>query len=151
MLGAWGESCQRSFQSLAGMNSKYFCQYWMSLWIQETSPQKGIQDIPLPRFRSTLKDSRRKTRQRKMVMAVPRRKGLITNRSGFGKGGTTWNFIFLSWLGTTDRDWGELILVRILTLHWLLPVSHLQALVFTRMWQGFPFISILVSLCSLRE
>lgn len=79
---------------------------------------------------------------------------------GLGKEGTTWNFTFLSWLGTTDRDPGELTLVRILPFCGLLPAfpgSHPRSpewvrfkvesvpQVSTRIWQGFSLILLFVS------
>lgn len=41
-------------------------------------------------------------------------KNIFACQSEFGKEGAVWNFMFLFWPGTTDRDLGVLTLVRIL-------------------------------------
>lgn len=102
-------------------------------------PQEGADDTHLPKSRVTPNKSQRK----KQPPACPRQVGrqarlckwdeqeggylssAITYRSGFGKQGTVWSFIFLSQLGIADRGSGEPILVRIFSLCWFcdLPVT----------------------------
>lgn len=76
----------------------------------------------------------------------------MTNGYRFGKEETNLNVTFVSELDTPERDLGELTLVRIIILCWILtvfPGSHLQtleqvefniqsvALVSTRIWLSF--------------
>lgn len=121
-------------------------------WMLEGSPQRECKDDYLPKIQrvtpnvsqkekvtTVLSQAGRKPSQvlrtqndtSKKVRALPGgQRELIT--SGFWKGrDNSRNFIFPSWLGTADRDPGEWILGRTLTLCQPLPVfpwSHPQPL-----------------------
>lgn len=67
----------------------------MSLWIQKTSLKNKVCEIlPSQDLETFPKIAKRKTRQRRWEWLSPGGEGLPTNRSGFGKGGTTWGFYF---------------------------------------------------------